>query len=300
MEEFKITERFTPTGGRSFSRYLREVEKYKVLTSDQEFDLVQKFKEGDEAAWEKIINSNLRFVISVAKSYSQDPDLFVELVAAGNMGLVDALKKFDHTKGFRFISYAVWHIRKEILQFLSENSRTIRIPINKVQELRAVEETEIALLAELGRTPTMEEGITRLEEKNDQRFKNYNHVGFQAMMVADKKIQSLDSKVSSESDSITWGEIVASEDDAPDLEASNDSSSQFLMKFVKQLHPVDREIVLRHHGFREYNIEEGFLSIANSFGISVESARQRYAKSIKQLKILARRKKLTKTDFLTD
>lgn len=300
MRDFKIIDRFTPSAGKSFRRYLMEVSKHKILDANQEFELFKKISEGDEVAREAIINSNLRFVISVAKAYSQDPDLFAELVAAGNLGLVSAIEKFDHTKGFKFISYAVWHIRKEILQFLSENSRTIKIPTNKFQMLKAVEETESSLTNELGRNPTMEEIITRLGEKDDPRFKHYDPISFESMLMADKKTKSLDSGVSADDDSVTWGEIVASTDDSPDLGIVKSSGAEYLLEFVNRLHHTEREIVLRYHGFAEFDKEENFPDIGKTFGLSGEATRQRYAKAIKKLRILARKSRIQRSDFSKD
>lgn len=300
MKDFKITERFTPSAGKSFRRYLVEIEKFPVLDVEQEVELLRRSADGDMAARERLLNSNLRFVISVAKSYARDPDLFVELVAAGNMGLVSALEKFDHTKGFKFISYAVWHIRKEILQFLSENLRVVKIPTNKFQELKAVEEMDIRLTSEFGRSPSMEEIVERLVEVDDPRFRYYDQGVFQCLVSANRDPKSFQAGVTDESDSMTWSEIIPSEIKSPDSDVDRSTSLQFIFTFLNALNPYEREIVSRHHGLTQENGGENFPDIAQRFGVTPEAVRQRYVKAIRKLKIFARQRRLCRGDFSGD
>lgn len=297
MREFKITERYTPRSGRALQKYLLEVEKSKVLTADKESELIKKVMEGDEIAREKLLTANLRFVISVAKSYSQDPELFSELIAVGNIGLIEALKHFDPSRGFKFISYAVWHIRKEMLGFLYGSSRTVRIPTNKVQQLRAIKETQSKLTNLTGRDIPMEEAVDHLKESGDERFKNFDITSLDYILTADNKPHSLNSQLSSENDSTTWEDVIPSEMESPEDEAIKTSGSNLLTEFLHILTPIEKEIVLRHHGLKDSVLEETFESISDDLRLSTEATRQRYYKALKKLKIHARRESIDKNDF---
>ena len=131
MRQFKILERLTPRTTRASSSYLNDVERIQMVSPEKEAELGFLAKNGDTVARDLLVTANLRFVLSVAKMYARSPEDYGDLVAAGNVGLVDAATKFDPSKGFKFISYAVWHIRKEMLAHLSDNSRLVRIPINQ-------------------------------------------------------------------------------------------------------------------------------------------------------------------------
>jgi RNA polymerase primary sigma factor len=297
MREFKITERYTPRSGRALQKYLLEVEKSKVLAADKESELIQKIQEGDEVAREKLIMANLRFVISVAKSYTQDPELFSELIAVGNIGLVDALKYFDPSRGFKFISYAVWYIRKEMLLFLYESSRTVRIPTNKVQQLKAIKDIQSKLVVTTGRDISMEEAIEHLKASGDERFKNFDMLNLDFVLTADNKPHSLNSTLSSDGDSITWEDVIPSQIESPEAQVMKSSGFELLMDFLHVLNPVEKEIVLRHHGLNGQLNEETFESISADLGISSQSIQQKYKKSLKKLKIHARKSDIKRGDF---
>ena len=132
------TKRFIETTEESISNYLKEVRKIDLLTQEQELELTKKISEGDKIAQDKLVSANLRFVISVAKDYQGQGVPLVDLISEGNYGLIKAATKFDHTKGFRFISYAVWWVKQSILQSLSENSRTVRLPVNITSQLSKI------------------------------------------------------------------------------------------------------------------------------------------------------------------
>lgn len=146
--------RFIETSEDSISNYLREVRKIELITAEEEVELAKKISEGDSDALEKLINSNLRFVISIAKEYQGQGLPLVDLINEGNYGLIKAASKFDHTKGFRFISYAVWWIKQSILYSLSEHSRTVRLPINITNQLSKVKKELIRFEQENHRKPT--------------------------------------------------------------------------------------------------------------------------------------------------
>lgn len=135
--------KFIETSEDSISKYLKEVRKIDILTPEEELEITKKISEGNESLIEKLVNANLRFVISVAKEYQGQGVPLVDLINEGNYGLIKAAKKYDHTRGFRFISYAVWWVKQSILQCLSENSRTVRLPVNITNQLSKIKK-EIA------------------------------------------------------------------------------------------------------------------------------------------------------------
>jgi RNA polymerase primary sigma factor len=300
MRDFKVTERYTPRAGRALQKYLSEVEKCKVLDIEQETDLVNKFKSGDAVAREKIIKANLRFVISVAKSYTQDPDLFSELIAVGNIGLVEALEKFDSSRGFKFVSYAVWHIRKEMLLFLYESTRTVRIPSNRVQQLKAIKDAQSKLIVTEGRDIPMEEAIEYLKKSGDEKFKNLDSLNIESFLTADIKPHSLSASLSSDDDSTTWNDVIADQSESPEDFVLKSSGSEFLRELIHILSPLEQEIVIRYHGLNGEILDETFDSISEKIGMSPQSAQQKYVKALKKLKIYARRNSIKREDFTSN
>ncbi len=152
---------FSPRAGSvragSLDRYLKEISQYPLIDRDEEVRLAQGIRDGDEECLDKLVRSNLRFVVSVAKKYQNQGVLLSDLINEGNMGLIRAAHKFDETKGIKFISYAVWWIRQAILQALAEQSRIVRVPLNRAGALHRIGRRSSMLLQELGREPTVEE-----------------------------------------------------------------------------------------------------------------------------------------------
>jgi RNA polymerase primary sigma factor len=146
--------RFIDTSDESISRYLKDVRKIDMLTPEQEVELAKKVQEGDAKATEKLVTANLRFVISVAKEYQGQGLPLVDLIAEGNFGLIKAAQKFDPTRGFRFISYAVWWVKQSIMQSLNDNSRTVRLPVNVTNNVSKLKKEISSFEQEYGRNPT--------------------------------------------------------------------------------------------------------------------------------------------------
>ena len=140
MRKFKVTKSITNRDNEVFKLYLKDISRYPLLSYEEERELGNKIREGDEKALNRLINSNLRFVVSVAKTYQGQGLELMDLIEAGNMGLIKSAERFDPDKGYKFISYAVWWIRQAILQALSENSRTVRVPLNKLNILIILED----------------------------------------------------------------------------------------------------------------------------------------------------------------
>src|SRR5258705_3326564 len=163
MRQLKITKSITNRESQSLDKYLQEIGKVDLLTPDEEIDLARRIKKGDERALERLVKANLRFVVSVAKQYQNQGLSLGDLINEGNLGLIKAGKRFDETRGFKFISYAVWWIRQSILQALAEQSRIVRLPLNTVGALNKISKTFADLEQKFQREPSHEELADVLE-----------------------------------------------------------------------------------------------------------------------------------------
>ena len=163
MRQLKITKSITNRESQSLEKYLQEIGKVDLLTPEEEVDLAKRIKQGDQIALEKLTKANLRFVVSVAKQYQNQGLSLSDLINEGNLGLIKAAQRFDETRGFKFISYAVWWIRQSILQALAEQSRIVRLPLNKVGSLNKINKAFSELEQEYEREPSSEELAEQLE-----------------------------------------------------------------------------------------------------------------------------------------
>ena len=163
MRQLKITKSITNRESQSLEKYLQEIGKVELLTPEEEVELAQRIKAGDQIALEKLTKANLRFVVSVAKQYQNQGLTLSDLINEGNLGLIKAAQRFDETRGFKFISYAVWWIRQSILQALAEQSRIVRLPLNKVGSLNKINKAFSNLEQEFEREPSAEELAEMLE-----------------------------------------------------------------------------------------------------------------------------------------
>ena len=171
MRQLKITKSITNRESESLEKYLQEIGKVDLVTAEEEVTLAQKIKQGDQLALEKLVKANLRFVVSVAKQYQHNGLSLNDLINEGNVGLVKAAQKFDETKGFKFISYAVWRIRQSIMQALAEQSRLVRLPLNKVGSLSKINRAFSELEQKFEREPTSEE-LAEVLELAPEEIKN--------------------------------------------------------------------------------------------------------------------------------
>ncbi|MBN8684554.1 MAG: sigma-70 family RNA polymerase sigma factor [Chitinophagales bacterium] len=168
MRQLKITKSITNRESQSLEKYLQEIGKVDLLTPEEEVDLAKRIKQGDQAALEKLTKANLRFVVSVAKQYQNQGLSLSDLINEGNLGLIKAAQRFDETRGFKFISYAVWWIRQSILQALAEQSRIVRLPLNKVGSLNKINKAFSELEQQYEREPSPEELADMLEITTDE------------------------------------------------------------------------------------------------------------------------------------
>src|SRR5262244_414615 len=163
MRQLKITKSITNRESQSLEKYLQEIGKVELITPEDEVKLAIRIKQGDQVALERLVNANLRFVVSVAKQYQNQGLSLPDLINEGNLGLIKAAQRFDETRGFKFISYAVWWIRQSILQALAEQSRIVRLPLNKVGLTNRIQKAFSSLEQQFEREPSAEELATMLE-----------------------------------------------------------------------------------------------------------------------------------------
>ena len=290
MKHIKITERYTVRGTISMDSYLREVEKTKPMTADKEYEVALQAQQGDERARDILVKSNLRFVISVAKKYSRDPDTILDLISVGNIGLIDAAKKFDATKGFKFISFAVWHIRKEMLDYLVKHSRMIRIPqsqlgiMNKIHEIRAIRYNQE------GGEPTDEE-ILAYVRANYKSAENLQMPHLKEIMQNDAMTYSLDKPMGDNEETTILDVYDGGENSAEDF-IKNESLETTIKQLMEPLTWFEQEVVKRRHGIGRIASQE-FPHIADDLEYSPERIRQIYTKAIRKMKVWANRRNIS-------
>jgi RNA polymerase primary sigma factor len=190
MRQLKIAKQVTNRESKSLDKYLQDISKIDLITAEEEVELAQKIKKGDQRALEKLVNANLRFVVSVAKQYQNQGLTLPDLINEGNFGLVKAAKRFDETRGFKFISYAVWWIRQSILQALAEQSRVVRLPLNKIGSINKINKTFSYLEQAHERPPSAEEIAEELDlsvSEVKQSLKNAGkHISMDAHLLKEK------------------------------------------------------------------------------------------------------------------
>ena len=270
--------------------YLGELEKTKLISPEREVELARLAAAGDENARNELVTANLRFVVSVAKMYASNPEDFADVVAAGNMGLIEAAEKFDPTRGFKFISFAVWYIRKEMINYLNDNSRTIRIPINQSVILREMTKTGNEIAMREGREATFDESYEEMVEKNE-KFSSVKKESILMSTEADHRLASLTNPLTSDSDSGSLIDVIDSGVDQSDEGLKEGDIKNVIRILSKALSPVERDIVFWKHGISDEPncLEEGFPEIARRLERTPESIRQKYKKALKKMQIYGRR-----------
>ena len=281
MKQLKITRQVTNRESLSLDKYLQEISRFEMITAEEEARLAQKIKKGDLNALDKMIKANLRFVVSVAKQYQNQGLTLIDLINEGNIGLIKAAKRFDETKGFKFISYAVWWIRQSILQALAEHSRIVRLPLNKITTANKVNRTFYELLQKYHREPTVKEIADELKiaPKDVQRV----------IANTDRKI-SMDAPVNDD-ESMSLYDIISSENSvSPEKELIKQSLTTELKRILSTLPFREAEIIKQYYGIdlpHPLTLEE----IGANFDITRERVRQLKTRT---LKILKRKSKILK------
>ena len=279
MRQLKITKSITNRESASLDKYLQEIGKEDLITVEEEVELAQRIKKGDQEALEKLTKANLRFVVSVAKQYQNQGLSLPDLINEGNLGLIKAAEKFDETRGFKFISYAVWWIRQSILQALAEQSRIVRLPLNQVGSLNKTNKAFARFEQENERTPSPEELANVLdipkEKVSDTLRVSGRHVSVDAPFSDGEDNNLLDVLVNTDSPNADRGLI-------------NESLSTEVERALATLTDRERDIIRYFFGIGcpEMTLEE----IGEKFGLTRERVRQIKEKAIRRLRHSSRNK----------
>lgn len=281
MRQLKITKKITNRDSESIKSYLSEINKIERINEQEELELSIKSMNGDMKARKKLINSNLRFVISVAKQYQNQGLLFEDLVNEGNYGLVKAAERFDHTRGFKFISYAVWWIRQSILEALANDSRLIRLPTNQITSLHKLNKEILEFEQRHEREPTEEEISEIMQE---------DIVKVSRLIRSSKRHSSLDAPLKTDDENYSLYDVISFEEENNiDRKIEDDSLKRDMEAVLKTLSSREREIVCMYYGLMSYpkmTLEE----IGEYFELTRERVRQIKDKTIKVLRHRSRSK----------
>jgi len=274
MRQLKISKQFTNRENKSLDKYLNEISKVEMITPSEEVDLAIKIKKGDQPALEKLVNSNLRFVVSVAKQYQNQGLTLGDLINEGNMGLIKAAQRFDETRGFKFISYAVWWIRQSILQALADQSRLVRLPLNKVGALSKISSTSIAMEQVLERRVTDDEIAEKL---------NINTAEVAATMSSSGKHISIDAPINEEEDASLLTILPNDHEPDPDSGLIHESLQTEISRVISILSEKEREIIKLYFGL-EANQPHSYEDISDKVKLTRERVRQIKEKALKKLR----------------
>ncbi len=282
MRQLKISKQITNRESQSLDKYLQEIGKVDLLTPDEEVELAKRIKEGDQIALEKLTKANLRFVVSVAKQYQNQGLSLGDLINEGNLGLIKAAQRFDETRGFKFISYAVWWIRQSILQALAEQSRIVRLPLNRVGSLNKISKTFSELEQKYEREPSPEElaevlDVTTAEVVDTMKISG-RHVSVDAPFVQGEENRLLD--------------VLENEDEeSPDNGLMNDSLRKEVQRALSTLTKREADVITLYFGLNgehSLTLEE----IGEKFNLTRERVRQIKEKAIRRLRHTSRSKAL--------
>ena len=280
MRQLKITKQVTNRETASLDKYLQEIGKVELITADEEVELAQRIRQGDRIALEKLTKANLRFVVSVSKQYQNQGLSLPDLINEGNLGLIKAAQRFDETRGLKFISYAVWWIRQSILQALAEQSRIVRLPLNKIGSINKINKTYAKLEQEFEREPNAEEiaevlDLTEAEVKESMKNAG-RHVSMDAPLVQDE-------------DNNMYDVLKSDEVVTPETELLYESLRKEIDRAISTLTQREADVVRLYFGLNgshPMTLEE----IGEKFDLTRERVRQIKEKAIRRLKHTSRSK----------
>ena len=282
MRQLKITKSITNRETASLDKYLSEIGKEGLITAEEEVLLAQKIKAGDATALEKLAKANLRFVVSVAKQYQNQGLSLPDLINEGNLGLIKAAQRFDETRGFKFISYAVWWIRQSILQALAEQSRIIRLPLNQVGSISKLNKATSKLEQQFERPPSPDEIATFLEIPE--------HKVMETLKITTRTV-SMDAPLDQDEDMRFLDVFIPENTVDTDENLIQESLSREIQRSLSSLSEKEREIINLFYGIgvaHNYTLDE----IGSMFGLTRERVRQIKEKAIRRLKHSSRSKLL--------
>ncbi len=274
MRQLKITKQVTNRDTLSLDKYLHEIGKVELLSAEKEVELAKRIKKGDREALETLIKANLRFVVSVSKQYQNQGLSLPDLINEGNLGLIKAAERFDETRGFKFISYAVWWIRQSILQALAEQARIVRLPLNKIGSINKINKAFNKLEQEFQREPTADEIAAIMDLKSEliEDSMNFSNVHV-----------SMDAPMRDEEGNNLYDVMLNEDSPLPDEQLIDSSLRQEIERSLATLGEREAEI-LRYYfglkGYQQHTLEE----IGDEFGLTRERVRQIKEKAIKKLK----------------
>ena len=274
MRQLKISKQITNRESQSLDKYLQEIGKVSLITSDEEVELAQRIREGDQVALERLTKANLRFVVSVAKQYQNHGLTLGDLINEGNLGLIKAAKRFDEKRGFKFISYAVWWIRQSIMQALAEQSRIVRLPLNRVGSLNKIAKAFSELEQLHQREPSPEEIAEVLEITSEEVSNN--------MKISGRHI-SMDAPFANGEENSLLDVLSDSNEETPDAGLITDSLKREVQRALSTLTPRESEVIALYFGLNgesAMTLEE----IGEKFNLTRERVRQIKEKATRRLR----------------
>lgn len=284
MRQLKITKSITNRDSASLDKYLQEIGREELITAEDEVELAQKIKQGDQIALEKLVKANLRFVVSVSKQYQNQGLTLPDLINEGNLGLIKAAQRFDETRGFKFISYAVWWIRQSILQAIAEQARIVRLPLNQVGSLNRINKTFSKLEQQYEREPSPEEIAEVLEIEQDKVTESQSISG---------RHVSVDAPFKDGEDGTLLDVLSNGNSPKTDISLMQESLQREIDRSLATLTDRERDVIKDFFGIgipHPLSLEE----IGEKFGLTRERVRQIKEKGIRRLRH-ASRSKLLKT-----
>ena len=273
MKQLKISKSITNRDAGTLEKYLQDIAKESLITPEEEVELTQRIKEGDQKALDRLVRANLRFVVSVAKQYQNQGLSLQDLINEGNLGLIKAAKRFDETRGFKFISYAVWWIRQSILQAVAEQARIIRLPLNQVGAISKLKKTAAMLEQEYQRKPSTAELAKELDLPEAK---------VRSLMGMNMRQISTDAPLDDDDEGSFLDVYVDQESKATDEAVEKESDKNAIERALSTLSPKERQVINMYYGIgtsREYSLDE----IALTMGISRERTRQIRDRVLKRL-----------------
>jgi RNA polymerase primary sigma factor len=280
MRQLKITKQVTNRETASLDKYLQEIGRVDLITAEEEVELARRIKQGDQVALEKLTKANLRFVVSVSKQYQNQGLSLPDLINEGNLGLIKAAQRFDETRGFKFISYAVWWMRQSILQALAEQSRIVRLPLNKIGSINKINKAFARLEQEFERPPTAAELAETLDMTLDEVKQSMKNAGRHVSMDAPLKDGD-------DSSSTMYDVMRTSDTPSPDTDLMNESLRKEIERSLRTLTPREGDVVRLYFGLNgehPMTLEE----IGERFDLTRERVRQIKEKAIRRLKHTSR------------
>ena len=273
MRQLKIVKQVTNRDAKSLEKYFQEISKIGLITADEEVELALKIKTGDSIALDKLVKANLRFVVSVAKQYQGQGLKLSDLINEGNLGLVKAAKRFDETRGFKFISYAVWWIRQSILQALAEQSRIVRLPLNKIGSINKINKTFARLEQNEQRMPTNKEIAQSLDMTETEVEQSIRNSG---------KSLSMDAPFKDGEDSNLYNVLQSDESPKPDKDLINQSLKIEIDRALNTLTSKEAKVLKMYYGIGN-EVATSLTEIGEKFDLTRERVRQVKQRAIRRL-----------------